>query len=155
MKRAVQVASMILLVAVSLAVGSCARDKSKFGFYVPKANEEIYGTWANMDYGREMYPQKIINYHWGSYDLFLKATDVTPTNKGANTIVAKWVDKEGNTWFKTYYREDWTRDVFFELDRISNKGSVWEFCFDQYDFPKEDDIKSKNGEKNFRVFYRQ
>ena len=75
--------------------------------------------------------------------------------QGGKYNSAKWVDEEGNTWYKTYYREDWTKDVFFKLDRISNNGTVWEFCFDLFDFPTEDDLKSKNQMMNYRIFFRQ
>ena len=155
MKKKVLVTWTVFVFTILLVVGSAAKKKDKFDFYVPTAKEEISGTWVNMDYGRQMYPQKIVNYYWGSYDLFLKTADTNPTNKGANTIVAKWVDKEGNTWFKQYYREDWTPDIYFELDRISNNGTVWEYCFNLYNFPTEDDVKSKNATQNYRIYHRQ
>ena len=155
MKTKILILCVVFLVTIFLGVGSAAAEKKKFDFYVPTAKEEISGTWVNMDYGLRMFPQKIVNYHWGAYELFLKATDTNPFCKGANTIVAKWVDKEGNTWTKMYYREDWTTDVFFELDRFSNNGTVWEFCFNQSNFPTEDDVKSKKETANYRIFYRQ
>ena len=155
MKKRASIPCLILIFSTILIVGIAAKKKDKFDFYVPTSDELITGTWVNMEYGVSNHPQKVVCYHWGSYDIFMRATDTNPSYKGANTIVAKWVDKEGNTWTKMYWRENWTTTVHFELDRFSKNGTVYELCYDPFDFPTEDDVKSKNLAKNYKIFFRQ
>jgi hypothetical protein len=108
MKTKVLAASTVLLFILFLVAGSFAEEKKKFTFFVPEYDEEIWGTWVNMDnLGYGSHPQKVVNYYWGSYDIFMKATDINPAFKGAMILVEKWTDKEGNIWYEAYWRENW------------------------------------------------
>ena len=154
-RRFLAVAVMILVTAI-LCVGGFAQQKKKSDFYVPTADEEIWGTWVNPEHsGGPFYPQKVVNHYWGSIDIYMKATDPAPMFKGAHTLVEKWKDRDGNIWYKLYWRDSSGPALYFEIDRISKDGRVFEFCFDMSDFPTEQDLKSKNPRKTYRVFYRQ
>ena len=96
---------MVFFVVVLSGVYSIADDKEKFGFYVPKLDEEIYGTWINADYRRDDQPsaQKSIFYDWGYSVGFCKITDTFPIDKWTFIIVDKWSDYEGNIWYDSLF----------------------------------------------------
>jgi hypothetical protein len=149
-------AGVVVLLATVVSAGSYAQSKKKLDFYVPSYDEEIWGTWVNTAHsGGPYFPQKVVNNYWGSIDIFMKATDPAPSFRGAHTLVEKWKDREGNIWYKLYWRDNGGPSIYYEIDRISNNGSTFEFCFDTREFPMEDDLKSKNLSKQYRVFYRQ
>ena len=156
MKAKALVGGVVFFVAVLAGVCSFAVDKEKYGFYVPSPNEVIFGTWVNTKYdGGPYIPQKLVDYHWGSYDVFMIATYKTLSFKGSGIIVDKWTDAEGNTWYKNYNREDWTTKGFFALEKISKDGNVKEFVWRYNDFPSEDDLNSKNLDMHYRIYYKQ
>jgi hypothetical protein len=147
--------SVILIILVLLA--GCTNKKmdvTEEEFYIPDSREEIYGTWVNTDYsGRSFQPQKIVNYHWGAYDIFMKADNDLVSYKGALTIIDKWTDSEGNIWYKSYFKENSTSGVNFELGKFSNNGNTWEFVFDSIVFPTEDQMNSAG--PHYKIYYRQ
>ena len=78
-------ALMILLSMIP--IGVIAQDK-----YVPKANEESYGTWTN----EKGTPQKAVIFA-GGFMNYMLISDTTPTyNEGTQQIESKWQDAEGN-----------------------------------------------------------
>ena len=64
MKTRMYVAIFVFMIAVLIIAGSCATQKQA---YIPKTNEELYGTWVNTDY--DTVEQKYINYNWGYHAL--------------------------------------------------------------------------------------
>jgi hypothetical protein len=72
-----------------VVLGGCAPAK-----YVPKENEEIYGTWVNLDAGR----QKLLEQP-GTWKLFIYVDDAQPSESGACQLVKKWKDAAVNTWY--------------------------------------------------------
>ena len=155
MKKTTIACILAFLLAVLACLNSFGEDKEKYGFYVPKANEEIYGTWINMAYtGTGQYVQKFVLYDWGYWEGYDKAASTLPsTYPGTYILVDKWTDSEGNIWYKEYVRERHGMNPHFELDKISKDGTVWEYVFGYNDFPKADTMNSKN--PYYRIYYRE
>jgi hypothetical protein len=86
--------SSILLFIVLL--GASAQEK-----YVPKADEELYGTWTNKEYSGSIsyQPQKevVTADRYGWYHLI---PDSVPYEEGTYEIDRKWTDAEGNIWYR-------------------------------------------------------
>jgi hypothetical protein len=92
--------------------------------YVPKPNEELYGTWIN----EKMSAQKYINAtgRWAEY---LKSSDSSSHKEFAAEIVSKWTDSEGNIWYKTTRNDISGPYAGFKttaLSKLSKNGTVWE-----------------------------
>jgi len=142
----------MLLVAIFVCLNSFGDDKEKYGFYVPRDNEEIYGTWVNTTYpGSIEYKQKIVMDFWGDWETYAKATDETFDN-GTFILVDRWTDSEGNIWYKEFVRQRNNPFPSFELDKISKIGTVWEYVFSYKDFPTADNMNPKN--PYYRTYYR-
>ncbi len=110
--------------------------------YVAKDNEELYGTWVNMDYKPDAQPhQKIINYP-GRFENFGSAESETAKETGTVTITDKWTDSEGNIWYKETFVVYGQK--FYELDKISNSGKTWEFVYSYSKYPTKIDPKNTN-----------
>ena len=77
MKTKTLVLILILTFTLLIIAGSCATQKQA---YIPKINEELYGTWVNTDYDgvRDEPPQKFIHYNWGYTESFGRVTDQHP-----------------------------------------------------------------------------
>jgi len=84
-------AMAVLLVIVP--VGGWAQEK-----YVPKDNEELYGTWTNE---QNVTLQKAVDFP-GGYECYSGISDSTPYETGTEQIETKWTDPEGNIWYKTF-----------------------------------------------------
>ncbi len=105
-------------------------------FYIPKSNEEIYGTWINED----MITQKLIYYYWGYGEIYREVSSETPAVKLTFTIVEKWSDSEGNVWYKTFKRYDVAMGTVFCITKISNNGTVYESVYNVDGFPTKDEL---------------
>ena len=139
-----------LLVLLSLILlGSCAPRK-----YVPKPNEEIYGTWTN----EKIFPQKVVNTAdgWKQYNYI---ADSVPLIEGTGTPDSKWTDSEGNIYYKgfdTVTSGTYKGNKFQELDKLSKSGTVWESVstmvreFEASNYPAKIDPK----DSSYRIYYR-
>lgn len=128
-------------------------DKEKYGFYVPRNNEEIYGTWVNTTYpGSNYYQQKWVINFWGDWEMYEEVTDEFCLN-GTYILVDRLTDAEGNIWYKNFFRQRMRPYPWFELDKIGKSGTVWEFVFDFKDFPTADNMNSTN--PTYRIYYRE
>lgn len=67
------------------------------GKYVPKANEEIYGTWIH----EGIRYQKLVVFAGGEKE-YLSVADAEPVMETTEQISAKWKDGDGNIWYKTF-----------------------------------------------------
>ena len=157
MKTKTLVYGVGIIVAVLVSVYSFADDKEKYGFYVPKPNEEIFGTWVNKDYSgtRLVHPQKLVFRFWGYEEVYDKITDNNSSYQDTFFIVDKWTDSEGNIWYKVYEQTGQYRYGWFSLIRISKGGTVFEHINTEYPmmWPTESDLNPDN--PNYRIFYRQ
>jgi hypothetical protein len=101
------------------------------------------------------WPQKVVIYDWGYSEYYDKITDKDPCIAGwagwpckaTFTIVDKWTDSEGNIWYKLYTQQP-KLQRWFELDKISKNGTVWESKSSSMFWYKELDI-------NKAIYYRQ
>ena len=152
MLRAVLVLSLLILFS------SCGPGK-----YIPKPNEELYGTWTNESYGimtSDVYsPQKeIINSD--GYEGYLSVSDHNPMQKGPEHIASKWKDPEGNIWYKTFgtAANGDTTFIFRSLNKLSKAGTVRECEIfwvtapsPASDYPTEIDTKNAN----YKIYNRE
>jgi hypothetical protein len=145
------VVSLVLLISAFACLNTFGDDRANYGFYVPRTNEELYGTWVNTTYTGMSYAQKLVMYDFGAYEWYSKETDEFFTT-GTYIIVDRWTDPEGNIWYKEYIRGKNELYAIFELDRISKAGTVWEYVIAYDDFPKPDNMNSKN--PYYRIYYR-
>ena len=137
----------VLLVLVLL--GGCTTSK-----YVPKANEELYGTWTN-----EFASVRKVVYTPGEEKLYYHTSDTTPMAQGTLEVVSKWTDSQHNVWYKALYTgiSGMGKGVLLQvLIQISNSGSVLESIFhgvqnpDPNNYPTTIDRNSTN----YNVFNR-
>jgi len=85
---------MILIAVGALALvllADCGPGK-----YVPKASEEIYGTWTN----EGIKWQKIVIYAGGT-KAYVNLANNNADMETKEQISAKWKDADGNVWYKT------------------------------------------------------
>jgi hypothetical protein len=140
-------ATVILLFLILL--GGCGPGK-----YVPKANEEINGTWTN----EKIFPQKVVNTAdgWKQYNYM---SDPTPLYEGTGGIASKWRDSEGNIWYKIFSTVTSTAykgTKSQELDKLSKSGTVWESVstmvreFNSDSYP----TKIDPNDSSYRIYYR-
>ena len=136
-----------------IAFGANAQDK-----YVPKSNEELYGTWINDKSINADDIQKQVSTPQGNKEYF-KASDTVPVFDQEQQIYAKWTDSEGNTWYKifgtnkagAYKGTKWQR-----LYTLSESATVCEYVytivgeFSANSYPTKIDA----GELHYRIFYR-
>jgi hypothetical protein len=170
MKSRVQVAILIPVIAVLIITGICATQKKASygkGFYIPTRDDVIHGIWINMDYSGDSFQyQKIVMSHWGHYEIYTLAKNLKASYIGTFILVDKWIDTEGNTWYNDYVRNA-TR-VMFELDKISNNGTIWEYVYYEQAFPTEDQMSPDSPSRdfptedkmnpdgpNYHIYYRQ
>ena len=125
-----------LVVLLSMTpLGVIAQD-----MYVPKANEELYGTWIN----EKMDPPKTVQTTEGYHD-YAKVSDTIPYLTGPEKIVKSWTDSEGNVWYQTYSEEFGAK--YQTLQKVSKNGTVREMVaelvaeFDPKWFPTKVDSK--------------
>lgn len=153
MKTKIWLCGVIFLVIFLAGVCSFADDKEKFGFYVPKRNEEIYGTWVNKNYDGISKDQKIVYYYWGYGEFYRIVTNENPAERFGFTITDKWSDSEGNFWYKMYEITDNDYSVYFELCKISNNMTVLETAYNIGNYPTNADLIADN--YRYRIRYRQ
>jgi hypothetical protein len=147
------IVAMTVLLTFLACLRSFGDDKEKYGFYAPRNDEEIYGTWVNMTYPGDsnQYPQKFVLHFWGEWEEYRHATQDTYLS-GTFVLVDRWTDSEGNIWYKDYIRMRNCPYPSFELDKISKDGTVWEYVFSPRDFPTADNMNSTN--PYYRIYYR-
>ena len=108
--------------------------------YKATDNEELFGTWVNMDYTGGWPPQMII-IKLGEEEAYSSANDTEPMFTSESLISHKWTDAKGNIWYKNQYKQK--MDSGFVLSRISESGKMLEFVFSQWEYPTELDISSE------------
>jgi hypothetical protein len=130
--------ALLLATFVLIPLGLLAQEK-----YVPKPNEELYGTWIMV---KGDFP-KMINL-LGKREQFFSADASTPIQELAVEIEKKWKDSDGNVFFQdfcTVTKGPYEGRMFQELDKISESGKKWEIMwgfvgqFDSASFPKKID----------------
>ncbi len=116
--RMLFVSTLAAMLCLTL-LGGCATGK-----YVPKANEELYGTWTNKD----MSPQKRV-ISPGEFKNYGLVSDPNPELEGTLQIDSKWTDSDGNIWYRTFgtlKSGAWKGHNFQGLAKLSQSGTVLE-----------------------------
>ena len=149
MKGRIVLLTVVVLSLILLA--GCGQGK-----FMPKPNEELYGTWTN-----ERMPQQrsVITAH--VFKTYNYMSDASTWLEGTMQIVGKSTDSKGNIWYKTF--EIYTsglhgckgqkRQTLYEL---SKSGTVLE-CqpalvgdFDPKSFPDKFDPR----DDLYRIYFR-
>ena len=146
MKTRAVVSILILVLAVLIIAGSCTTGKKA----VKAPIEPLYGAWANPDYNTEPHTAKfnirpdgiieVASHTEIKYQRYYEATF---------TIVDSWLDSDGNK----YYKVDLVRGIseWYELGRINETDSVYDYVYSNIDYPSEIDPNHFN----YRIYYRQ
>ena len=155
MKTRTFVSILILVLAVLIVVGSCATGKKA---YVAKEDEELFGTWINPDYGQAQKAVKYIYKSDGVVRAYNAATSTEEFWSAKCTITDKWIDAEGNIWYKWLMTEakggaiSDTAEYYF-LGKISSSGRVLEQSFSSYEYPT--DVNPDSLKYDYFIYYRQ
>ena len=144
---------LILALVVALMLIGCASQQ-----YVPKDDEELYGTWLNTDYSgvpHTYYCQKIVYSFGGGFGAYSFAKDVS-TYPGKFTIVDKWTDSHGNIWYKVSFSITNKAYAGDALIKISNNVTVLQ-TFHYSSIPPRFLTKMDKDDPigYYRIYYRQ
>lgn len=138
---------------VSLIVG-CATGK-----YVPKANEELYGTWMNEKTQNHDLIQKIV-YDASGWQEYTKVSDSKALEGGTWSMDSKWTDVQGNIWYKVFctFTTGWAAGMDVQvLYKLSNSATTLEWVYKMssqssgISYPSKIDPTSDT----YHIFYRQ
>jgi hypothetical protein len=149
MKAAV-VTLIVLVLSVQAAFVGSAQDK-----YVPRDDEEFYGTWINKN---NPSVQKIAVFA-GGYKEYSRVADAEPVRELTVELTSKWRDADGNVWYKALTSVTSGADkgvIRQELYEVSDSGKTWQIAFypvfnyDPDNYPKELNPKSLL----YRILYR-
>jgi len=98
--------------------------------YVPKADEELYGTWTNERYtGIASYQSQKCVVTADAYQCYAKLSDSLPQEEGTAQIDSKWTDAAGNIWYRAFgtIRTGWWMGYKFQmLIELTKSATVWE-----------------------------
>ena len=150
MKTRMFVLFVILVVAVLIISEGFATEKK-----VTKRDYRFFsGTWINEEYNKRDFPAKWVIHRDGTSDKYNRISDTGKKGSGHYEIVEKWIDDEGNIWYKLH---TWGGVVVegkpdnYELDKFSDSGKVWEWISLSGDFPTELDVNHLW----YHIYYRQ
>ena len=129
---------LALILSVTLVAFTSDSIAGERGYYA-KDNEELYGTWINMEY-KGMPAQKIVRKPDGTSEIFMSANLKKPSYMARYLITGKWTDPEGNIWYKIHWVGEW-REEGYTLFKISNSGKSLESVTDTK-YPTEIDPKN-------------
>jgi len=108
-----------------------------------QADDPGIGTWVNAKYdGTWFTPAKIELLPDGRELDYLRISDTTPEWEAKSTDEEKWIDAEGNHWFKGYgifhdYGTNQNEQKWFVLSKINASRTVLESVTSQADYPEE------------------
>jgi len=149
MKTSKFVLFLILVVAVLIVVGSCAKEKPD---YISK-DYEIYGTWVNPDYNKTSSWGKIIFYPYGKFELYHADTKTRFDIFEDFIVTNKWTDSKGNIWYTCIFEGGNRNWDAYVLIKISNSGKTLELADSTSDYPKE--VDPKDSSYLYLIYYRQ
>jgi hypothetical protein len=149
-------------VLMALAVLLAAIPPVAFGQekYVPKPDEELYGTWVN----EEMNPPKTVIGPDGTFADYFPATYNKPFRGGTVEIFKKWTDSEGNVYYDTF--DTFTSGMGVQgmktqsLRKVSKSGTVLEWSwaavseFGPEKFPSTIDTNSQHDVSGYFIYNR-
>ena len=136
------------LILVSILVAFSGMVFAGENVYKTTDNEELFGTWVNMNYTGGMPPQMVIFKH-SEAGYYMSPNDKEPMWKAEVLLSHKWSDAKGNIWYKSQFKA--LMDSGFSLIKISNSGATLESIHSQWEYPKDLDANSGY----YRVYYRK
>jgi hypothetical protein len=138
--------ALMLSIALFTFIG-CSQQK----------NEELSGTWINMEYKEGFDPDnglkgKVVFYPDGRFESYKITSDDKADYKAVYKIEEKWTDKDGNIWYKYRLTEkSWESSDSRHLSKISDSGKIQECQFDFEFYPKKID----SSRLAYRKYYRE
>jgi len=142
-------AAVVLLPLINVA--GWAQEK-----YIPKADEELYGTWAN----EKTFPPRTDINPGGTFSDYYPVSNPKPFRGGTTEIVKTWTGSDNSVYY--YLLNTFTSGVYKGtrvqlLDKVSGSGKVLETVwrmgmttFDAERMPTEIDPK----DQNYQIFTR-
>lgn len=156
----------VLAAGILLAAG-CASQPSESAapagplvaepFYASADGEPLYGTWLNPGNKPPTFYPKVISHPWGLVEYFQTPSSTTYAWRGTSTIVERWTDERGATWYKEFIRcslKGFYSGHSFSLDRISPDGTTLECIFGNLDWPSPSEM-DPDLNTTYVIFHRQ
>ncbi len=155
-KRWLVFASAVLVVCFLVVMGGCLSAQPHFTkspVHIPEWNEELYGTWVNLDYpGNKDFAQKWTLYRYGVCESYFKEDNPAADGRGTFFFIEKWKDAEGNVWYTTHEMvSSWTSTIY-NLYKISKGGSTLENIWSVQGYPQPGHLIPENNK--YRIMYR-
>ena len=151
MKTRRLVSILILVLAVLIISEGYATDRKAV------SDEDFIkawsGTWINEDYGK-MLAQKRIYYPDLTWEFYHHITDTGKDYWGKSIILDKWLDSEGNVWYRMHWESLTVRAKGYHMGKISNSGNTLEATWASESYPIEE-WEPDRFEYNYFIYYRQ
>ena len=155
MKTRTLISILIVVLAVMvLLMISCATRK-KASLTNKNIYRELRGTWINTEYDVPLQSEpiaKIVVRRESIYEMFYDTSGTRPNYYGEIIFIEdKWIDSEGNIWFKLRSEYHGVPTQYYELNKLHSSGNVWELQWSSTDYPNEINPNSVT----YRIRYRQ
>ena len=132
--------SIFALILIIVLVAFAAQTIAGEWGYFAKDQEELYGTWVNMNYFGST-PQKVIYKPVGTFSCFRDAISKAPDDGGRYIVTGKWSDSGGNIFYKTHWVGDWGEEAY-QISKISNSGNTLEYVLGYDEPPRNIDLNN-------------
>ena len=140
---------LILVLAVLIITGSCARMKSPDKM----TYERFCGTWVNTEYeGKEAPPVKQIFNPDGTCTTYSHLHETSTWRRATYTVEKRWTDSEGNSWY--HFKIEWpfSKTTEYLLFKLGRYNSILEYNRSGTVYPTEIGPEVKYSE--YRIYYR-
>jgi len=126
--------------------------------YVPKSNEELYGTWINDKTINPFHVQKRVHTPDGNVREYNDLSGSTLLAEGPSRIDKKWTDSDGNIWYEAYEKLTsgvYAGNEFQRLFKLSKSATVLEYVQNYgYVGPNNYPTKIDPAAGHYKIFYR-
>jgi len=126
--------------------------------YVPKSNEELYGTWTNDKTINPFHVQKRVHTADGNVKEYDDLSGSTLLAEGPSRIDKKWKDSDGNIWYEVYEKLTagvYAGNEFQRLFKLSKSATVLEYVqYHGYVGPNNYPTKVEPNVNSYKIFYR-
>ena len=150
--------SVKLLSASIVCVALVLLGGTVWAQYVPKPNEELYGTWINDKTINAFHVQKRVHTADGDVKEYDDLSGSTLLAEGPSRIDRKWTDSDGNIWYEVYERLTggvYAGNDFQRLFKLSKSATVLEYVQNYgYVGPNNYPTKIDPGRGDYKIFYR-
>jgi hypothetical protein len=122
-------------------------------FYVPEAQEELYGSWVVTKTHQTIVYPKMVIHPWGLVELFESTSSTSYAWRGSSTIAQKWTDEAGNIWYKEFFRfsmKGFYAGHAYNLLRISADSRILESIFGNVGWPESSEMDPESNTTHIR-----